>query len=390
MTTTSGTTPIPISTNGHQNNCPECGGYLACPSCSPDSLNQLQKDLRRAAATLSPNEARFLVDAYYQMQSDRIRTAGQVRSMADEPHMLLDWLVGNSIKLESQIKSALDVYSESNELGRWARSIVGIGPVIAAGLLAHIDIEKAPTAGHIWRFAGLDPTVKWLGRKGADQILADVVDITGDPLGEDGFKIDPYALTESEIESYYELVTEPTGNKELNRRQLKAISVMTNRNLSNLLRLGRDSKGRITPDSMTKMLAKRPWNAALKVLCWKAGESFIKQQQHKDDIYGQVYIERRALEDDRNARGEFADQAAEILKAKKYNKATDAYKAYIQGYLPPAHLLARARRYAVKLFLAHFHHVAYMLRYGEEPPYPFILDNDPQHTHFIAPPNWPM
>jgi hypothetical protein len=28
-------------------------------------------------------------------------------------------------------------------------------------LLARIDIVKAPTAGHIWRYAGLDPTVRW-------------------------------------------------------------------------------------------------------------------------------------------------------------------------------------------------------------------------------------
>lgn len=41
-------------------------------------------------------------------------------------------------------------------------SIHGIGPVISAGLLAHIDIHRAVTVGHIWRFAGLDPSVKWL------------------------------------------------------------------------------------------------------------------------------------------------------------------------------------------------------------------------------------
>ena len=37
----------------------------------------------------------------------------------------------------------------------------GIGPVIAAGLLAHIDIHKAPTVGNIWSFAGLNPDQKW-------------------------------------------------------------------------------------------------------------------------------------------------------------------------------------------------------------------------------------
>jgi hypothetical protein len=46
-------------------------------------------------------------------------------------------------------------------MGIWAREICGIGPVISSGLLANIDITKAPTVGHIWRFAGLDPTSKW-------------------------------------------------------------------------------------------------------------------------------------------------------------------------------------------------------------------------------------
>ena len=58
-------------------------------------------------------------------------------------------------------RRALDVYSNGLVIGRWARSQIGIGPIIAAGLAANIDITRAPTAGHIWRFAGLDPTVQW-------------------------------------------------------------------------------------------------------------------------------------------------------------------------------------------------------------------------------------
>lgn len=40
-------------------------------------------------------------------------------------------------------------------------SICGIGPVITAGLLSTLDVRKCKTAGHFWRFAGLDPTMKW-------------------------------------------------------------------------------------------------------------------------------------------------------------------------------------------------------------------------------------
>lgn len=127
------------------------------------SVERLTRDLRKAAATLSDAEARFLVDAYYAMQKDRIRAAHQDRTLAEaaEPHEVLGWLQGQRFTLEKQIARALDVYSDARQAGRWARSIVGIGPIIAAGLLANIDIEKAPTVGHIWRFAGLDPTAKW-------------------------------------------------------------------------------------------------------------------------------------------------------------------------------------------------------------------------------------
>ena len=93
--------------------------------------------------------------------------------------------------------------------------------MIAAGLEAHIDITRAPTVGHIWRYAGLDPTCEW--RKGE----------------------------------------------------------------------------------------KRPWNASLKTLCWKIGESFVKVSGKEKSLYGRLWKERKELEEKRNAAGEFADQAAE-------------------------------------------------------------------------------
>ena len=37
------------------------------------SVATLDKDLRNAASTMTDDEARFLVDSYYQMQCNRIR-----------------------------------------------------------------------------------------------------------------------------------------------------------------------------------------------------------------------------------------------------------------------------------------------------------------------------
>jgi hypothetical protein len=265
------------------------------------SVDRLTRDIRNASLTLSLAEVRFLVDAYYAMQNDRIRAAHQERTLADghEPHTVLSWLGDQRETLENQIKRALDAYSGNDPVGRWARSITGIGPVIASGLLAHIDITDRPTVGHIWRFAGLDPTMKW--------------------------------------------------------------------------------------ESKTK----RPWNGDLKRLCWIVGESFVKVSGNKNDTYGQVYKARKELEIGRNEAGSFAEQAAAALLKKKFGSETEARKHYEAGRLPPAHIHARAKRYAVKLFLSHLHGVMWWVKTGTAAPKPYILTKE-DHVHFIAPPNADM
>jgi hypothetical protein len=274
------------------------------PTASPEfleSIQRLSRDLKNAAITLSDQEARYLVDIYYASQRDRIRSAHQARTLTEngEPHDVLGWLFSQRETLEKQVARALDAYSASKVPGIWARSIVGIGPIIAAGLLAHIDITKAPTVGHIWRFAGLDPTVKW-------------------------------------------------------------------------------DKG-----------TKRPWNGALKRLCWLIGESFVKVSNNENDFYGKIYKARKEQEIAKNEAGDFAEQARAALAAKRFGADTEARKHYEAGRLPPARIHLRAERYAVKLFLSGFHHVAYETHFGEPPPKPYIISHG-GHAHYIGPPNWPM
>ena len=121
-----------------------------------------RKDIRKAAEVMSDDEARYLVDFYYIAQRNRIRFDNQVRSMAaaQEPTMVLDYLGHQAAKQEEFIKKSLDEYTKFNDVGTWLRSLHGIGPVTAAGLLAHIDIRRAVTAGAIWKFAGIDGVSK--------------------------------------------------------------------------------------------------------------------------------------------------------------------------------------------------------------------------------------
>ena len=89
----------------------------------------------------------------------------------EEPSLIIDWLVHNNTRFESAIKKSLDVFSAAQEVGQWARSVMGVGPVIASGMLAHIDMDKTPSIGALWRFAGYDPTSQWLGKEKAEALL---------------------------------------------------------------------------------------------------------------------------------------------------------------------------------------------------------------------------
>jgi len=253
----------------------------------PEVLRRLSKDIRTAARTLTTKEARFLVDVYYQWQHERIRQSNQIRALtvSGEPHDATAFVLGQSAVLERQVQAVLDAWSmsEPTEMGRWARGITGVGAIIAAGLVAHLDITQAATVGHWWRFAGLDPTVVW------------------------------------------------------------------------------------------KSGEKRPWNASLKVICWKAGQSFMKNQHRETDVYGRHYRARKAYEQAKNEAGDYADQARAALANKRYGAETEARKWYEQGKLPPGHIDARARRWTVKLFLSHYHDVAYERHYGTPPPLPYPI-----------------
>jgi hypothetical protein len=132
-------------------------------SAITEAIQKLSRDLRKAAETMSPREARYFVNAYYDLQDYRIAAANQQRKLleGEQPSEFMAWFNENLSVFEKQIHGMLDRWSAAQPMGEWARGVTGIGPVIAAGLLANIDITKAPTVGHIWRFAGLDPTMKW-------------------------------------------------------------------------------------------------------------------------------------------------------------------------------------------------------------------------------------
>lgn len=262
------------------------------------AIEELLRDLKVKARSLSRQEAKYLVKAYYEIQHYRIKAANNISAAKKEErdsNEVLIWIARQFEILEGNIKKVLDEFSNAHEAGIWAKSQYGIGPVLAAGLLAHIDVNKAQTHGDVWHHAGLIPGLK-------------------------------------------------------------------------------KEKG-----------TKLSWNAELKVLTWKIGESFFMFHKRPECFYGQLMAKRKAEYTAKNEAGDYAETAAQILIEKKYNKSTEAYKAYSEGKLPLAHVHARARRFAVKIFLSHFFEIEYKAVHGKEPPKPYAMAVL-NHAHYIAPP----
>lgn len=437
-----------------------------------EGIEKLRKDLREAAILLTKPQARYFVDAYYAIQQHRIEAQNQVRSLerSEEPNELIAWLFGQHELLEREIGKALGGFASSHAPGVWAQSITGCGPIIAAGLLAHIDVTKANTAGKVWRFAGLDSTVKWHGSDHTREVVKAARAAEADDWHAFVWLCRAFNMRPGLVLQNAGLVDAPISVENatpiylarggdgalLDRFQFEGDNVLLALEDAGGAFAEAYPKVKIKWDPIRKTIARRPWNAGLKVLCWKLGESFVKVSKRAyeeepepsengtaatevddselvgrallpapakpEDLYVWMFAKRKIQEIKKNEHGDFADQAQESLRNKRYGRDTDAYVWYSgsltreaarevlrapstqrQGLakklagepgsgvamLPPARIHLRAKRYAVKTFLAHFHHVAYVTEFDQEPPLPYVIQHL-GHVNYVGPPNWPL
>jgi len=340
-------------------------------------IEAMRRDVKATAKSLDHTEVRFLVDSFYRIQDGRIRTAHQVRALHErgKGNEGIEWYLRRNEALEHDLESLLKVFAENNVICQWATSQKGIGPILSVALYGYIDISRADTAGSIWRYAGLDPSMDWLGKVKAEK-----------------------------------LVKEITGTEKLSSRHLALIADRVSRTVANITKLVMQQKNAkqsdrddliestidadndegtvgFTKTDLIKALAKRPWNARLKTICWKIGSSFEKVKNKEDAFYGQILKARQSYELAKNENGDYAELAE--AKAKTVGRNTVAYKSYSKGKLPDGHLRARYLRYATKIFLSHWHHVAYETHHGTVPPKPYIISVG-GHQEYVLPPNWPM
>jgi len=332
-------------------------------------FTKLRKDIQQSAAGLTRRHARWVVDMYYCLQDERIRAAGQKRASAEggEPYRLVEWIFTSMRQFESGLKSALGEFAKAYAVGRWLQAQYGIGPVISAGLLSHFDIAKAPTVGHMWRFAGLDPTCKWLGKTAAEELVKSVVG-------------DSKTLTQDMATA----IKAASGQHEVNAVRVFNEGFRSFDRESTTLKKG--------AEGLISWLSVRPYNAKLKAICaYRMGECFVKFSGRDECFYGQLYAKKKAELTARNEAGEYRELAAQYMKERRRMKGSPTWGHWKEGKLRPLQVHERARRWAVKLFLSHLHRVMYVDYHGTEPPAPFIFQHPElgDHRHLIDPPLWP-
>lgn len=395
-------------------------------------LNRVPKKQRDMSCpkitTMAKEELRIVVDTMYQAQDNRIVAQARLRAMVqgydtgeaqdvidgvikgisadnnddlseeaqdvvkvdkkklkeieNTKYPLMAYVVNNRLKEEQELAKAVDAYTDTLSVGQWAKANKGIGPLIAGALIAYLDISKCSKAGQFWSYAGYnDNNDPWLSAK-------QIADIQG-------------------------MVSSKVTDEEL-----IAVSKYSGRAVEKLVRgceiLNNEGTLVRSKDALIKYLKKPPFNRKLKMTCWKLGESFVKVSNKPDSLYGRMFKERKAYEKQKNLDLDYIQESlktngyiqkvnANLSRAEelallkkfqedveskrfipKFGKATKSYQTYFDGKLSDAHINARAKRYAVKMFLSHLFEAMYLDYYGKPAPNPYVLDFM-NHSEYIGP-----
>ena len=374
-----------------------------------DTLARILKlDVMRAARLVTHDQLRFLVDYYYIKQKDRQSLKSQYEALhaAHKPAEVIYWWFLRAWRTENDLRKLLDLYTneEPTGLGLWTKAIYGLGPVISAGLLAYIDITRAPTVGHIWAFGGYDPTMKWYGREESVNIVQAVMAelhttaVTDDVIATVAARTNKrperllqwareYSVPKKRLQTVTDEEDEGDEEEHPDRDLVRDEDgvAMARRDLTDVQDRPQQDDRRerktetflesppLTVAALARALSRRPWNQRLCTLFFKIGDCFRKFSKHPECYYGHLYRERKLQEMTRNVKGLNRETAARVLAEKRIRRETVAYHWYRKGMLPPSQLDARARRWTVKIFLSAWHEEAYRRHYGAEPPLPYPL-----------------
>lgn len=373
--------------------------------------SEIKKTIKKS--NFGKQELRFIVDRYYDIQSKRIALSNQIFAIEDSEsdyapdkcHVLLDWELSIYKVLEKGYQQAMEIASVERRSGRWLRSILGVGPALAATLEAYLDIDKAQHQNAFIQYAGLnDNNRPWLGREKSkalvereidkltqEQIdqLREVIDVDFNSIKvEDNYSRSKLLsiLNNSQKKSVKHIIGTLTT---ITYPQLELVSMASKWNITHLesrcaeINDEGNYNGYYDKDKLVSAVSIIPHNQKLKTACWKIGEQILKVSNNPNSLYGKLYKERKQYELEKNERGEYADQAKHILDTINIQNK-DVIATNKAGKLTKGHIEARAKRYAVTMLLRHYYEACYFYKYNKQAELPYAIAHL-GHSDYIGP-----
>lgn len=368
----------------------------------------------------------------------------QADKAADKNHpVFIQTQLKNAAYQEALNKKYIDIVTDHIPICVWMKQIKGIGPMMSAYLYSRFEVTGNRYGSDFISYGGLnDNNIPWLGSAKAKEkmnacmtrykdildtihgILANIVgeehidaiekkiareakrtesnDLSLDEV-EDIINVEmekkyrtwyPVFLSEHDddgyLSSYIDSYTQYLVHDDYATNLIYSLASsevgrkyeLVKRGTINSYSKKKKKKKYVSIDDITSFLAKPPYNLELKTKLWLISDIFVKNK-NRGSMYGKLYDMRLAYETERNEKLMYKDQAEKILQEKKItDKKT---KECLQsGKLTHSHLVARAKRFAVKLFVSHLYEAMYYEKYHEEAPKTYIIAIKGHHD-YIAP-----
>jgi Transposase IS116/IS110/IS902 family len=263
---------------------------------------------------------RNMVEIYYDSQQFRMRTVSRLKKSSNDESFkeICEETIAVYLKQETRIAARLKTEMQSHIMSQWLYANYGIGPILAAGLVAYVDeIERFGTVSKLWKYAGMS--------------TIDVCQDCGKRIIEDGAR-GAWILHLAD-----RLFEQSQKNKDKKKKMTHSECIEK-----------ATSRVCLCPNPTKKTMADRrvigqmlEYNPKFKNLCFLIGDQFIRQMRSpyrkKFDEYKLDYSTR-------------PDLKAEIEERKRAPKDEND-KFAVKG---TARVHSMARRKAVKLFLSHF------------------------------------
>lgn len=105
-------------------------------------------------------EISYLIDRFYQVEKHRVAIGLQIGQLKKDKVNIkfLKEFFDRFFTLEKDIKKLIADTVAEHPMWSWLKKVDGIGPILAAALLANLDIRKAKHISSFWKYCGLAVT----------------------------------------------------------------------------------------------------------------------------------------------------------------------------------------------------------------------------------------